>query len=68
MRAPASGALSAAAGVPVPDVLAHGDDAPGIDAPFLLMNRVPGEALPRRIQRDPEFAAAYEKLHPELSF
>lgn len=54
---------AAAAGVPVPDVLAHGDDAPGIDAPFLLMNRVPGEALPRRIQRDPEFA----RLRPHLA-
>src|SRR5690606_10850113 len=41
-----------AAGVPVPAVLASGDDAPGIDAPFLLMNRVGGESIPRKLQRN----------------
>ncbi|MGW5570505.1 phosphotransferase family protein [Nocardia thailandica] len=59
---------AAAAGVPVPSVLAEGDTAPGIDAPFLLMNRVPGEALPRRIQRDPVFADVRPGLAEEMGY
>ena len=58
--------VAAAAGVPVPDLLAHGDDAPGIDAPFLITARVDGEALARRIQRDPEFADIRTGLAAEM--
>ncbi|MER7451252.1 phosphotransferase [Nocardia beijingensis] len=46
---------AAAAGVPVPEVLASGDSAPGIDAPYLLMNLIDGESIPRKLQRDAEF-------------
>lgn len=41
--------------VPVPTVLASGDTAAGIDAPYILMEKISGEALPKKIQRDPEF-------------
>ena len=41
---------AARAGVPVPDVVATGDVD---DRPYLLMSRVDGETIPRRILRDP---------------
>jgi aminoglycoside phosphotransferase (APT) family kinase protein len=45
---------AARAGVPVPDVVATGD----LDGrPYLLMARVDGETIPRRILRDPALAA-----------
>lgn len=52
------------AGAPVPAVLASGDTAPGIDAPFIVMDKLPGEALPRRIQRDRQ----YEDIRPRLAW
>ncbi|WP_245925815.1 phosphotransferase family protein [Nocardia nova] len=55
-----------AAGVPVPAVLADGATAPGIDAPYLLMERVAGESIPRKLQRDPAFAAVRERLAGDL--
>ncbi|MEV0358666.1 phosphotransferase [Nocardia sp. NPDC050697] len=57
---------AAAAGVPVPAVLAAGDTAPGIEAPFILTEHVAGEALPRKVLRDPEFAAVRTGLATEL--
>jgi aminoglycoside phosphotransferase (APT) family kinase protein len=57
---------AAAAGVPVPDVLAAGDFAPGIDAPYLLMNRLDGESIPRKLQRNPEFAAVRAHLAADM--
>jgi aminoglycoside phosphotransferase (APT) family kinase protein len=59
---------AAAAGVPVPEVLACGDTAPGIDAPYLLMNLIDGESLPRKIQRDPEFATARTHLAEDFGY
>ncbi|WP_280423662.1 phosphotransferase family protein [Nocardia carnea] len=59
---------AAAAGVPVPEVLASGDTAPGIDAPYLVMNTVPGEALPRRLQRDPHFASVRTHLAEDFGY
>lgn len=59
---------AAAAGVPVPAVLASGDTAPGIDAPFLLMERVAGESIPRKIQRDPALAEMRERLAEKMGF
>ncbi|GAB16857.1 putative phosphotransferase [Gordonia effusa NBRC 100432] len=52
--------------VPVPQVLCSGDDAPGIDAPFLIMDYVAGETLPRKLQRDPELAAIRPRLAAEF--
>ncbi|WP_068275426.1 phosphotransferase [Aldersonia kunmingensis] len=56
------------AGVPVPTVLASGDTAPGIDAPYLLMDKVDGEAMPRKLQRDPEFEQIRTHLAEDMGF
>ncbi|MFD1811450.1 phosphotransferase family protein [Rhodococcus gannanensis] len=69
MRAEAACLRAAAAvGVPVPALLASADDAPGIDAPFLLMERVDGESIPRKLQRDPEFAQVRTRLAEKMGF
>jgi aminoglycoside phosphotransferase (APT) family kinase protein len=53
---------AAAAGVPVP-AARWGDADPGLlGAPFLVMERVEGETIPRRILREPALAAARERL------
>ncbi|MBF6175344.1 phosphotransferase [Nocardia blacklockiae] len=57
---------AAAAGVPVPAVLDAADTAPGIEAPYLLMELVVGESIPRKLQRDPEFAPLRDRLAEEL--
>jgi aminoglycoside phosphotransferase (APT) family kinase protein len=49
--------LAAVAGVPVPAVVAW-DGGDRLGAPFLLTGLVEGEALPRRLLRAPELAAA----------
>ncbi|MEY2467818.1 MAG: hypothetical protein QOF21_516 [Actinomycetota bacterium] len=46
-----------AGGVPVPNVIANGDDD-GIGAPYIVMNHVDGETIARRILRDDEYATA----------
>lgn len=52
-------AVAAAAGVPVPRLLASGDADPGIlGTGFLVMERVEGETLARRILRDDPYAHA----------
>ena len=45
-------------GVPVPHVLASDDDPGILGSPFILMERVVGETIPRRILRDDAFEAA----------
>jgi aminoglycoside phosphotransferase (APT) family kinase protein len=63
MRMEALSFMAAArAGVPEPEIVAHSDDPSALDAPFILMERVDGETLPRRILRDEQFAAARPKL------
>ncbi|WP_308014821.1 phosphotransferase [Nocardia coffeae] len=57
---------AAAAGVPVPAVLAAANTAPGIDAPYLLMEMVEGESIPRKLHRDPEFAPVRDRLAADL--
>ncbi|MFD6857227.1 phosphotransferase family protein [Rhodococcus sp. NPDC060090] len=54
------------AGVPVPGVVVAADTAPGLDAPFLVMERVPGESIPRKIQRDEALSGARARLADEL--
>ncbi|MEV5652828.1 phosphotransferase family protein [Nocardia sp. NPDC052254] len=67
MRAEAACLRAAAtAGVPVPAVFAAADDAAGIDAPYLLMERVDGESIPRQLQRNPEFEQVRPRLAGEL--
>ena len=50
------------AGVPEPTIIAHSDDPAWVDAPFIVMERVEGESLARRILRNAEFAAVRPKL------
>ena len=49
---------AAAAGVPVPEVLAAGDD-------FLVMERLYGETIARRILRDDAYAETRKRLTPQ---
>ena len=49
---------AASVGVPVPDVIAHGDGSDGVGSPYIVMNHIDGETIARRILRDDEYAAA----------
>lgn len=53
---------AARAGVPVPRVIARGGDPAALDAPYIVMDRVEGETVPRRILRDEELAEARPHL------
>ncbi len=53
------------AGLPVPEVLVD-DDGTALGTAGLVMTRVPGETLARRILRDDEFAAARDVLAGQL--
>ena len=53
------------AGLPVPEVLVD-DDGTNLGTAGLVMGRVPGETLARRILRDDEFAHAREVLAGQL--
>jgi aminoglycoside phosphotransferase (APT) family kinase protein len=55
------------AGVPVPRPRAGCADPAVLGTPFYVMDFVAGEALPRRLLRDPEYAAARERLIPQLA-
>ncbi len=60
------GLLAAAgeAGVPVPKVHFMGDDSLGM--PFLIMERVDGETIPRRLLRDEQYAPARASMTEQL--
>ena len=51
------------AGVPEPEIIAYGDDPAALDAPFIVMERLEGETLARRILRD----EAYAEVRPRLA-
>jgi aminoglycoside phosphotransferase (APT) family kinase protein len=53
---------AASAGVPEPRLLMHGDGLTSLETPFMIMERVEGETIARRILREPEFAGAREFL------
>jgi aminoglycoside phosphotransferase (APT) family kinase protein len=53
---------AAAAGVPVPRVVAGSEDDDTLGAPFLVTERVEGETIPRKILRDDIFATARSRL------
>src|SRR5262249_56914663 len=63
-----AGAMTAArtAGVPVPEVYDHGDEALGRGRPYLLTERLDGETIPRRLLRDEAYAAARPRLAHRL--
>lgn len=58
---------AAAAGVPVPEVLAASDDPADLGAPYLVMARLDGETIARRILRDERYAAARGRLTGQLA-
>lgn len=49
-------------GVPEPTVVLQDDDPSVLGAPFMIMQRIEGETIARRILREPEFAQARELL------
>ena len=53
-----------AAGVPVPELFDHGEDAAG--RAYLLMERLDGETIPRRLLRDDAYAAVRPGLARRL--
>lgn len=53
---------AADADVPVPTLLATGDGSDGVGSPYLLMEHVDGETLPRRLLRDELFADVRPRL------
>ncbi len=53
-------------GVPVPEVVDHGDTSAGIGSPYVLMEKLDGETIPRKILRDPEWAGALDGLARSL--
>ena len=65
-RADAEAALLRAAhdaGVPVPSVVAVGDGLDdGLGAGWLVVERLEGETIPRKILRDPEWSSARQAL------
>jgi aminoglycoside phosphotransferase (APT) family kinase protein len=55
-----------AAGVPVPELYDHGQEALGPGQAYLLMERLDGETIPRRLLRDEAYAAARPGLARRL--
>lgn len=53
---------AAAAGVPVPRILTSSDDPAVLGAAFIIMERLEGETIPRRILRDEAYASARPRL------
>jgi aminoglycoside phosphotransferase (APT) family kinase protein len=53
---------AAEAGVPVPEVVASGEDEEGLGSAYLVVERLEGETIPRRILREPSLAGAREVL------
>jgi len=56
---------AAAAGVPVPAVVADAADGAALGAPAFVVERLPGEAIARKLQRDDEYAAVRPRLAGE---
>jgi aminoglycoside phosphotransferase (APT) family kinase protein len=56
-------AAAAKADVPVPAVLTSSDDPAALGSPFLLLDHVEGETIPRKILRE----AAFEQTRPRLA-
>ena len=55
-------AAAGAAGVPVPGIVAAVDEESPLGSAFLVMTSVPGETIPRRVLRDPEYSEARRRL------
>jgi aminoglycoside phosphotransferase (APT) family kinase protein len=59
-------AAARAAGVPVPELHDHGSEALGQGRAYLLMERLDGETIPRRLLRDHAYAAVRPGLARRL--
>jgi aminoglycoside phosphotransferase (APT) family kinase protein len=59
-------AAARAAGVPAPELYDHGADALGPGRAYLLMERLDGETIPRRLLRDDAYAAVRPGLARRL--
>jgi aminoglycoside phosphotransferase (APT) family kinase protein len=59
-------AAARAAGVPAPELYDHGADALGPGQAYLLMERLDGETIPRRLLRDDAYAAVRPGLARRL--
>ena len=55
------------AGVRVPAVYAKGDDADGLPGRFFIMDRVPGQAMARRLLREARYATTRRALPAQLA-
>src|SRR5437588_5001064 len=55
-------AAAARAGVPVPAVVVDGANDDALGAPYLIVEHVDGETIPRKILRDPQYADALPKM------
>ena len=55
-----------AAGVPVPEALWLGDDPTVLDGRFFIMERIEGEALARRLLREPTYREARRVMTAQL--
>jgi aminoglycoside phosphotransferase (APT) family kinase protein len=53
---------AAACGVPVPGIVSVSDDASALGSSYMILERIAGETIPRRILRDGEFAQGRERL------
>jgi aminoglycoside phosphotransferase (APT) family kinase protein len=53
---------AARAGVPEPAIMAHSDDPAALGAAFVIMDRIEGETIARRILRDERFAGVRPRL------
>jgi aminoglycoside phosphotransferase (APT) family kinase protein len=58
--------VAARGGVPVPRLVDHGDGAETIGSPYLIMERLTGETIPRRLLRDERFAGVRPGLARSL--
>ena len=59
-------AAARAAGVPVPELYDYGEEALGPGRAYLLMERLDGETIPRRLLRDDAYAAVRPQLARRL--
>ena len=61
-KEPALLAAAAEAGVPVPKVVASGAERQPLGAAFLIMERIEGETIPRKILRESSFIGARQRM------
>ena len=53
---------AAKAGVPEPGLVSHSDDPAVLDAPFMVVERLEGETIARRLLREPRFERSRRRM------